>query len=62
MNCRCVTEQWMRDRERQRQLAKKAAVLTGQAQVLFRDADGRWRFVPDGEEVRGDKQEIITQY
>ena len=62
MSCRCVTEQWMRDRERQRQLAKKAAVLTGQAQVLFRDADGRWRFVPEGEEVRGDRQEIITQY
>ena len=62
MSCRCGTEQWMRDRERQRQLAKKAAVLTGQAQVLFRDADGRWCFVPEGEEVRGDRQEIITQY
>lgn len=62
MSCRCVKEQWQRDRERQWELAKKAAVLTGQAQVLFMTADGRWCFVPDGEEVNGDRQEIITQY
>lgn len=62
MSCKCVAEQWMRDRERQRGLAKKAAVLTGCPQVLFRAPDGRWCFVPDGETYQGDKEEIITQY
>lgn len=62
MSCRCVTEQWMRDRERQRDLAKKAALLTGQVQVLFRDAEGRWCFVPDGQDYQGDNTEIILPY
>lgn len=62
MSCRCVTEKWMRDRERQRGLARKAALLTGQAQVLYRTSDGRWTFVPDGEDYKGDNEEIITQY
>lgn len=61
MSCRCVTEQWQRDRERQRQLAKKAAVLTGQTQVLYLSG-GRWCFAPEGSEIHGEQQEIITQY
>lgn len=62
MSCRCLTEQWMRDRERQRALAKKAALLTGQVQVLYRDGGGRWCFVPDGQEYKGDNIEIILPY
>lgn len=62
MSCRCVQEQWQRDRERQRALAKKAAILTGETQVLFRLADGRFSFVAEGTAFTGQQDEIITPY
>ena len=48
--------------EHQRDLAKKTAVLLGQAQVLYRSPDGQFRFVSEGEEYNGKEIEIITQY
>ena len=48
--------------EHQRDLAKKAAVLLGKAQVLYRSPDGEFRFVSEGEEYNGQEIEIITQY
>lgn len=62
MSCRCVEEQWRRDLNRQRDLAKKTAVLTGEPQVLYRTPDGKYRFVREGENVVGETIEIITQY
>ena len=62
MSCGCRQEQWMRDRAKQRELAKKTAVLLGKAQVLYRSPDGQFRFVSEGEEFNGQEIEIITQY
>ena len=61
-SCRCIQEQWMRDRAKQRDLAKKAAVLLGKTQILYRSPDGQFRFVSEGEEYNGQQEEIITQY
>ena len=52
----------MRDREKQRELAKKTAVLLGKTQVLYRSPDGKFRFVSEGTEFNGQVEEIITQY
>lgn len=62
MSCRCIKEQWQRDRDRQRELAKKAAVLLGQPQVLYKTPDGRYCFVTEGNDFTGTIEEIITQY
>lgn len=62
MNCRCVQEQWRRDRAKQRELAKKTAVLLGVPQVLYRTTEGAFRFVSEGQKYNGEFQEIITQY
>lgn len=62
MSCRCAQEQWLRDRAKQRDLAKDAAILLGRTQVLYRTADGKFRFVSEGEEFNGEIEEIITQY
>lgn len=62
MSCRCVTEQWQRDRDRQSGLARKAAVLTGMPQVLYRTPDGKFCFAAEGEDIKGEIIEIITQY
>ena len=61
-SCRCIHEQWRRDMEHQRDLAKKTAVLLGKAQVLYRSPDGQFRFVSEGTEFNGQEIEIITQY
>jgi hypothetical protein len=52
----------MRDRDKQRDLAKKAAVLLNEPQVLYRTEDGKFRFVTEGQEFTGEIIEIITQY
>lgn len=52
----------MRDREKQRGLAKKAAILLGKTQILYRSPDGQFRFVSEGQEYNGQLEEIITQY
>ena len=52
----------MRDREKQRELAKKTAILLGKTQILYRSPDGQFRFVSEGEEYNGQLEEIITQY
>lgn len=62
MSCKCIQEQWWRDREKQRDLAKKTAILLGKTQILYRSPDGQFRFVSDGEEYNGQLEEIITQY
>lgn len=62
MSCRCAQEQWLRDRAKQRDLAKKTAMLLGQPQVLYKTPDGRYKFVTEGEEFNGEIEEIITQY
>lgn len=62
MSCRCQQEQWQRDYAKQRDLAKKAAVLLDCPQVLYRTEDGRFGFVTEGGEVKGEIYEIITQY
>lgn len=62
MSCRCAQEQWLRDRAKQRDLAKKTAMLLGQPQVLYKTPDGRYKFVTEGDEFNGDIEEIITQY
>lgn len=62
MSCRCRQEEWLRDLGKQRELAKKAAVLLGRPQILFRKADGRFGFVSEGGDVKGEFYEIITQY
>ena len=62
MSCRCQHEQWMRDLAKQRDLAKKTAVMLDCPQVLYRKADGTFAFVSDGEPYNGEEIEIITQY
>ena len=62
MSCRCVQEQWQRDRDKQRALAKKTAVMLERPQVLYKSQDGKYRFVTDGEKYSGTIEEIITQY
>jgi hypothetical protein len=62
MSCRCVQEQWLRDLGKQRELAKKTAVLLDCPQVLFRKPDGTFHFVSEGQDYNGEFYEIITQY
>lgn len=62
MSCRCVMEQWRRDMERQRRLAKAAAKLREHVQVLYRKPDGAFAFTDEGNEFEGELIEIITQY
>jgi len=62
MSCRCVAEKYMRDRAHQRELAKKVAVFTGKTQVLYRRADGQYRFVDEGTAYNGTIDEIVTPY
>lgn len=62
MSCRCVQEQWLRDLGKQRELAKKTAVLLDCPQVLFRKPDGTFHFVSEGQGYNGEFYEIITQY
>lgn len=62
MSCRCAQEQWLRDLAKQRDLAKKTAVMLDCPQVLYRKADGTFRFVGEGQEYDGEFYEIITQY
>lgn len=62
MSCRCVKDEFMRDRERQRSLAKKAAILDDTPYVLYRKADGLYAFVREGIKYNGKEVEIITQY
>lgn len=62
MSCRCIQEEWQRDLAKQRELAKKTAVLLDCTQVLYRMADGRFGFVSEGNEYNGEYYEIITQY
>jgi len=62
MACRCAVQKWQRDREKQRELAKKAAVLLDEPQVLYRMPDGTYCFVGEGGEIKGEIEEIITQY
>lgn len=52
----------MRDLQKQRSLAKKTAVLLGETQILYRDGEGKYRFVTEGKEYQGEIIEIITQY
>ena len=62
MSCRCQQEQWQRDYAKQRDLAKKTAVMLDCPQVLYRKADGRFGFVSDGSDYNGEFFELITQY
>jgi hypothetical protein len=62
MSCRCTQEQWLRDLAKQRDLAKKTAVMLDCPQVLYRKADGTFRFVSEGQGYDGEFYEIITQY
>ncbi len=62
MSCKCVAEQWQRDRERQRRLAKQSAKLTGKPYVLYKMPDGRYGFAPEGGKIKGEAEEILTQY
>ena len=62
MSCRCQQEKWLRDLDKQRDLAKKAAVMLGCPQVIYRKADGTFHFVSDGQDFNGEFYEIITQY
>ena len=62
MSCRCQQEQWQRDYAKQRELAKKTAVMLNCPQVIYRTADGRFGFVSDGEPFNGEFYELITQY
>lgn len=52
----------MRDQTKQRELAKKTAVMLDCPQVLYRRPDGTFAFVSDGEPYNGEEIEIITQY
>lgn len=52
----------MRDLAKQRDLAKKAAVLLDAPQIVYRKPDGRLAFVTEGDEFNGETIEIITQY
>ena len=62
MSCRCIHEQWQRDRDKQRDLAKKTAIMLEKPVVLFRNPDGRYCFVVEGEKYEGELIEILTQY
>jgi len=62
MSCRCQQEQWQRDYAKQRDLARKAAVMLDSPQVVYRTADGRFGFVSEGEDYNGEFYELITQY
>jgi hypothetical protein len=62
MSCRGEADKWRHDRERQSELAKKTAKLTGQTQVLYRKADGSFAFAPEGSDINGEQVEIITIY
>ncbi len=62
MSCRCQQEKWQRDYAKQRDLAKKTAVMLDCPQILYRKADGTFHFVSEGQEYNGELYEIITQY
>lgn len=62
MSCRCEADKWQHDRDKQSELAKKTARMTGQAQVLYRKADGSFAFAAEGTDINGEPVEIITQY
>ncbi len=62
MSCRCQQEQWLRDLAKQRELAKKTAILVDAPQIIYKKPDGRFCFVTEGEEINGEIIEIITQY
>lgn len=62
MSCRCVKEKWQRDLEKQRDLAKKAAMLEDRTYVLYKRPDGMYSFTPEGQHYNGEIVEIITQY
>lgn len=62
MSCRCIQEQWRRDLAKQRDLAKKAAVLENCTYVLFKRPDGKYEFTAEGNQYTGELVEIITQY
>jgi len=62
MSCRCELQRWQRDRAKQRELAKKTARLLGETQVLYRSADGSFRFTSEGGSINGRIEEIITPY
>lgn len=62
MSCRCIHEQWQRDLNKQRDLAKKTAMLIDKPVVLYRKADGRYYFVAEGDPIDGEIIEILTQY
>ena len=62
MSCRCIHEQWQRDRDKQRDLAKKTAIMLEKPVVLFRKPDGRYCFVVEGENYDGEFIELLTQY
>lgn len=62
MSCRCIHEQWQRDRDKQRFLAKKTAMLLEKPVVLYRKPDGRYCFVVEGENYEGEFIELLTQY
>lgn len=62
MSCRCIHEQWQRDRDRQRGLAKKLAVMTKKPVILFKKSDGSYDFVAEGNVYEGEFIELLTQY
>lgn len=62
MSCRCQQEKWLRDLEKQRELARKTAAMLDCPQVIYRKDDGTFHFVNDGQEFNGEFYEIITQY
>lgn len=62
MSCGCMHEKWQRDRAKQRDLAKKTAVMLGEPQVLYKTPEGLYRFVTEGAEYNGTFEELITQY
>lgn len=62
MSCRCIHEQWQRDRDRQRGLAKKLAVMINGPVILLKKSDGTYGFVAEGNDYEGEIIEIITQY
>ena len=62
MSCRCVADKWRHDRERQAELAKKTARMTGRTQVLYRKADGSFAFTSEGGDINGEIVEYITIY
>ena len=46
MSCGCENRERMRELAKVRELAEKAAALTGEVQCIIRKGDG-WQFVPE---------------